>query len=99
MHPVSNRHSKLNVPPLGIPFTALVLGLGLALSVVATSNALARQPVRPLLKVGWCSAGDYASGHYCVSSKSGNSRSVIEKVGNGCPMGWFSTVRYYVKSR
>ena len=94
MHPVSIGHSKLNVPPLSIPFTAL----GLALSVVATSNALARQPVRSLLKVGWCSAGYYASGHYCMSSKSGNSRSVIEKVGNGCPMGWFSTVRYCVKS-
>ena len=77
IHSVSNGHSNLNVPPLSIPFTAL----GLALSVVATSSALAQQPVRPLPKVGGCPVGYYASGDYCVPSKSGNSRGAIEKVG------------------
>ena len=86
--------SKVNVPPLSIPFPAL----GLALSVVATSSALAQQPVRPLPKVGGCPVGYYASGDYCVPSKSGNSRGAIEKVGNGCPIGFYASGNYCLSS-
>lgn len=86
--------SNLNVPPLSIPFPAL----GLALSVVATSSALAQQPVRPLPKVGGCPVGYYASGDYCVPSKSGNSRGAIEKVGNGCPVGFYASGNYCLSS-
>ena len=76
----------------------LPLGMLAVVSVVATS-ALAQQPVRPLPKVGGCPVGYYASGDYCVPSKSGNSRGAIEKVGNGCPIGWFSSGRYCIKTR
>ena len=94
IHSVSNGHSNLNVPPLSIPFTAL----GLALSVVGTSSALAQQPVRPLPKVGGCPVGYYSSGDYCVPSKSGNSRGAIEKVGNGCPVGFYASGNYCLSS-
>ncbi len=77
----------------------LPLGALAVVSVVATSSALAQQPVRPLPKVGGCPVGYYASGDYCVPSKSGNSRGAIEKQGNSCPMGWFSSGRYCVKTR
>jgi len=77
----------------------LPLGLFAVVSVVATTSALAQQPVRPLPKVGGCPVGYYASGDYCLPSKSGNSRGAIEKVGNSCPIGWFSSGRYFVKSR
>ncbi len=94
IHSVSNGHSKLNFSRLSIPFTAL----GLALSVVATSSALAQQPVRPLPKVGGCPVGYYASGDYCVPSKSSNSRGAIEKVGNGCPIGFYASGSYCLSS-
>jgi hypothetical protein len=85
--------SNLNIPPLSIPFPALAL-----LSVVATSSALAQQPVRPLPKVGGCPVGYYSSGDYCVPSKSGNSRGAIEKVGNGCPVGFYASGHYCLSS-
>ncbi len=94
IHSVSNGHSKLNFSPLIIPFTAL----SLALPVVATSSATAQQPVRPLPKVGGCPVGYYASGVYCVPSKSGNSRGAIEKVGNGCPVGFYASGNYCLSS-
>jgi hypothetical protein len=76
----------------------LPLGALALLSVVATSSALAQQPVRPLPKVGGCPVGYYASGDYCVPSKSGNSRGAIEKVGNGCPIGFYASGHYCLSS-
>jgi len=70
-----------------------------ALVLSAGSAALAQQPVQPLPKVGGCPLGYYASGSYCVPSKSGNTRGAIEKSGNSCPLGWFSSGSYCVKSR
>ena len=67
-------------------------------SVVGTSSALAQQPVRPLPKVGGCPMGYYASGSYCVPSKSGNTRGAIEKVGNGCPIGFYASGNYCLSS-
>lgn len=74
----------------------LPLGMFAVVSVLATSSALAQQPVRPLPKVGGCPVGYYASGDFCVPNKSGNSRGAIEKVGNSCPMGWYSSGSYCV---
>ena len=74
----------------------LPLGMFAVVSVVATSSALAQQPVRPLPKVGGCPVGYYASGDYCLPSKSGNSRGAIEKEGNSCPMGWYGSGSYCV---
>jgi hypothetical protein len=74
------------------------MGMFALLSVVATSSALAQQPVRPLPKVGGCPVGYYASGDYCVPSKSGNSRGAIEKVGNGCPVGFYASGHYCLSS-
>jgi hypothetical protein len=76
----------------------LPLGMLAVVSVVATSNALAQQPVRPLPKVGGCPVGYYSSGDYCVPSKSGNSRGAIEKVGNGCPIGFYASGNYCLSS-
>ena len=76
----------------------LPMGMFALLSVVATSSALAQQPVRPLPKVGGCPVGYYASGDYCVPSKSGNSRGAIEKVGNGCPIGFYASGNYCLSS-
>jgi len=70
-----------------------------ALVLSAGSAALAQQPAQPLPKVGGCPLGYYASGSYCVPSKSGNTRGAIEKSGNSCPLGWFSSGSYCVKSR
>jgi hypothetical protein len=74
----------------------LPLGMLAVVSLVATSSALAQQPVRPLPKVGGCPVGYYASGDYCLPSKSGNSRGAIEKEGNSCPMGWYGSGSYCV---
>ena len=71
--------------------SVLPLGALAVVSVVAISSALAQQPVRPLPRVGGCPLGYYASGDYCVPSKSGNSRGAIEKVGNSCPIGFTSS--------
>ena len=57
----------------------LPLGMLAVVSLVATSSAMAQQPVRPLPKVGGCPVGYFASADYCVPSKSGNSRGAIEK--------------------
>ena len=59
---------------------------------------LAQQPVQPLPKVGVCPLGYYASGNYCVPSKSGNTRGAIEKSGKGCPLGFYSSGAYCVSS-
>ena len=76
--------------------SVLPLGMFAVVSVLATSSALAQQPVRPLPKVGGCPVGYYASGEYCLPSKSGNSRGAIEKEGNSCPMGWYGSGSYCV---
>ena len=60
--------------------------------------ATAQQPVQPLPKLGGCPLGYYASGNYCVPSKSGNTRGAIEKSGNGCPLGFYSSGAYCVSS-
>jgi hypothetical protein len=39
-----------------------------------------------------------ASGNTCVSSPS-NEREAIQKTGNSCPLGWFSSGSTCVKSR
>jgi len=74
---------------------SVVLGGVLALLPIA---ALAQQPVQPLPKVGGCPLGYYASGNYCVPSKSGNTRGAIEKSGKGCPLGFYSSGAYCVSS-
>ena len=71
--------------------SVLPLGALAVLSVVATSSALAQQPVRPLPKVGGCPMGYTTSGDYCVPSKSGNTQGAIEKLGNSCPIGFTSS--------
>ena len=71
--------------------SVLPLGMFAVVSVVATSSALAQQPVRPLPKVGSCPIGYYTSCSYCVPSKNGNVRGAIEKVGNGCPIGFYAS--------
>ena len=63
-----------------------------ALMVAASvSAAIAQQPVRPLPKVGGCPLSYYASGSYCVPSRSGNVRGALEKTGNSCPLGFYSS--------
>ena len=42
--------------------------------------------------------GFYASGNDCISSAS-NDREAIQKTGKSCPLGWFSSGSYCVKSR
>jgi hypothetical protein len=61
-------------------------------------SALAQQPVEPLPKVGGCPLGYYASGSYCVPSKSGNVRRGLEKTGGSCPLGFYSSGSYCVSS-
>ncbi len=61
-------------------------------------TALAQQPVQPLPKVGGCPLSYYASGSYCVPSKSGNTRGAIEKTGGSCPLGFYSSGAYCVSS-
>jgi len=72
----------------------LSLALTAAVTVVASGGALAQQPVRPLPRDSGCPLGYYASGSYCVPSKSGNTRGAIEKAGNSCPLGFFSSGSY-----
>jgi hypothetical protein len=64
----------------------------------SASAALALQPVQPLPKVGGCPLGYYASGSYCVPSKSGNVRRALEKTGGSCPLGFYSSGSYCVSS-
>ena len=70
----------------------------LAIGALSTGSALAQQPVQPLPKVGGRPLGYYASGSYCVSSKSGNTRGAIEKTGNNYPLGSYSSGNYCVSS-
>ena len=74
---------------------SVVLGGVLALLPIA---ALAQQTVQPLPKVGGCPLGYYASGSYCVPSKSGNVRGALEKTGGSCPLGFYSSGAYCVSS-
>ncbi len=60
--------------------------------------ALAQQPLQPLPKVGGCPLAYYASGSYCVPSKSGNVRGALEKNGSSCPLGFYSSGAYCVSS-
>ena len=53
---------------------------------------------QPVPKLGSCPLGYYASGSYCVPSRSTN-REAIEKEGNYCPLGWYSASGYCVRSR
>jgi hypothetical protein len=73
----------------------LVLPIAAALSM---GGALAQQPVQPLPKVGGCPLGYYASGDYCVPSRSGKPRGAIEKSGNSCPLGFYASGNYCVSS-
>jgi len=73
----------------------LIISVLLALTPCA---ALAQQPVRPLPKLGGCPLGYYASGSYCVPSKSGNTRGAIEKSDSSCPLGFYSSGNYCVSS-
>jgi hypothetical protein len=66
--------------------------------LIATSTALAQQPVRPLPKVGGCPLGYYSSGNYCVPNSSGNARGAIEKAGSSCPLGFYSSGSYCLSS-
>ena len=69
-----------------------------ALLISLGSPALAQQPVQPLPKVGGCPLGYYASGDYCVPSRSANPRGAIERSGNSCPLGFYASGNYCVSS-
>jgi hypothetical protein len=70
----------------------------IGLGFVSCGSALAQQPVRTLPKTGGCPLGYYASGSYCVPSKSSNTHGAIEKVGGGCPLGFYSSGNYCLSS-
>ena len=72
--------------------------IALALSAFSAGTVMAQQPVQPLPKVGGCPLGYYSSGGYCVPTKSGNTRGVIEKSGNSCPLGFYSSGNYCVSN-
>jgi hypothetical protein len=77
-----------------VPTASVLLGSSLGF----VSPVWAQQPVQPLPKLGGCPLGYYASGNYCVPSKSGNTRGAIEKSGKGCPLGFYSSGAYCVSS-
>ncbi len=77
---------------------ALLLSSALIASTLASKSVLAQQPVQPLPKVGGCPLGYYASGSYCVPSKSSNTRGALEKTGGSCPLGFYSSGAYCVSS-
>jgi len=79
---------------MGLPLFLAAMAVGLA----STPSALAQQPVRTLPKLGGCPLGYYASGSYCVPSKSGNTRGAIEKSDSSCPLGFYSSGNYCVSS-
>ena len=68
------------------------------LAALLAPAAMAQQPVQPIPKVGGCPLGYYASGSYCVPSKSGTTRGALEKTGNSCPLGFYSSGNYCVSS-
>ncbi len=70
----------------------------MALVFLAPLAAVAQQPVQPLPKVGGCPLGYYASGSYCVPSRSSNTRGALEKTGGNCPLGFYSSGAYCVSS-
>ena len=76
---------------LGLRFIALA-------PLVVASASLAQQPVQPLPKVGGCPLGYYASGSYCVPSRSSSARGALEKTGGSCPLGFYSSGAYCVSS-
>ena len=55
--------------------------LFLGVATLLAPPAMAQQPVQPLPKAGGCPLGYYASGGYCVPSRSGKPRGAIEKSG------------------
>ena len=69
-----------------------------ALVLLVPSAVMAQQPVQPLPKVGACPLGYYASGSYCVPSKSSNTRRALQKAGGSCPLGFYSSGDYCVSS-
>ena len=69
-----------------------------SLLIAIGASAWAKQPVRPLPKVGGCPLGYYSSGGYCVPSKGGNTRGAIEKSGSSCPLGFYTAGGYCVNS-
>jgi hypothetical protein len=71
---------------------------GALLTALLAPAAMAQQPVQPLPKVGGCPLGYYASGSYCVPSKSTNTRGALQKTGNSCPLGFYSSGNYCVSS-
>ncbi len=62
----------------------------MALVLLVPLASVAQQPVQPLPKVAGCPLGYYASGSYCVPSKSSNTRGALQKTGGSCPIGFYS---------
>jgi hypothetical protein len=83
---------------LGVVLRTLGLRLIALAPLVLATASLAQQPVRPLPKVGGCPLGYYASGSYCVPSKSSNTRGALEKTGDSCPLGFYSSGLYCVST-
>ncbi|MFZ0406945.1 MAG: hypothetical protein WAM11_02375 [Cyanobium sp.] len=73
-----------------VPWFQLTAALTASVIVVASGAALAQQ-LRPLPRVGGCPLRYYASGSYCVPSRSDNIRGAIEKTGNNCPLGFYAS--------
>ena len=90
--PRSRRHQRKH------RVQALLLSSALIVATLASKSVLAQQPVQPLPKVGGCPLGYYASGSYCVPSKSSNTRGALEKTGGSCPLGFYSSGAYCVSS-
>ena len=78
------------------PVVRALLPLGFIASFGPVASA--QQPVQPLPKAGGCPLGYYASGSYCVPSKSSNTRGALEKTGGSCPLGFYSSGAYCVSS-
>ena len=72
--------------------------LFLGVATLLAPPAMAQQPVQPLPKAGGCPLCYYASGGYCVPSRSGKPRGAIEKSGKSCPLGFYSSGNYCVSS-
>ena len=62
----------------------------LVIEGLSFGSALAEQLVRLLPNVGSCLLGFDLYGNDCLSSP-GNHREAMEKSGQSCPLGWFSS--------
>jgi hypothetical protein len=82
----------------GVVLRTLGLRFIVLAPLVLASASFAQQPVQPLPKVGGCPLGYYASGSYCVPSRSSNTRGALEKTGGSCPLGFYSSGSYCVSS-